>query len=82
MPASSAADLGSMSAFPVENCLVDLAGKESASRAADLRFNFHLCQDFPWSSHTSDLKIGTPVAWLPWKVPSVIRTGLGLSGPV
>ena len=40
--------------------------KASASRAEDPGFNSRLrCGDFCGSSHTSDLKIGTPVATLP-----------------
>ena len=44
----------------------DLVVKASASRAEDPGFNSRLrCGDFCGSSHTSDLKIGTPVATLP-----------------
>ena len=40
--------------------------KASASRAGDPGFESLLRRDFfPGSSHTSDLKIGTPVATLP-----------------
>ena len=35
---------------------------------------------FAGSSHTSDLKIGTP--WLPCQAPGVIGSALGLVGPV
>ena len=54
----------------VENCLftyrlVGLVVKVSASRAEDSGFNSHLwCWDFSRSSHTSDLKMGSPVATL------------------
>ena len=41
------------------------SGKASASRAEDPGFESCLCRDFFGSSHTSDLKIGTPVATLP-----------------
>ena len=46
--------------------LVGLVVKASAPRAKDPGFDsrFHL-GDFAGSSHTSDLKIGTPVATLP-----------------
>ena len=37
----------------------------SASRAEDPGFESRLRRDFSGSSHTSDLKIGTPVATLP-----------------
>ena len=53
--------------------------KVSGSRAEVLGFNSHLRHgDFPGSSHTSDLKIGTPVATL----PGIIGLALELVGPV
>ena len=45
--------------------LAGLVVKASASRAEDPRFESRLRRDFSGSSHTSDLKIGTPVATLP-----------------
>ena len=42
-----------------------LVVKASASRAEDPRFESGLRRIFPGSSHTSDFKIGTPVAALP-----------------
>ena len=50
--------------------LVGLVVKASASRAEDPGFESRLRLDFSGSSHTSDLKIGTPVATLPgaWKL--------------
>ena len=48
-----------------EHCLVGLVVKASASRVDDPGFESSLCRDFSRSSHTSDLKIGTPVAALP-----------------
>ena len=39
--------------------------KASASGAEDPGFKSRLRRDFSVSSHTSDLKIGTPVATLP-----------------
>ena len=39
--------------------------RASASRAKDPGFESHLRRDFSGSSHSSDLKIGTPVATLP-----------------
>ena len=43
---------------------VGLVVMASSSRAKDPRFESRLRRDFPGSSHTSDLKIGTPVAAL------------------
>ena len=57
------------------------SGKASASRAEDPGFESRLRRDFSGSSHTSDSKIGTPVA-IPWQAPGVIRSALGLVGPV
>ena len=45
--------------------LVGLVVKASASRAEDPVFEYHLRQDSSGSIHTSDLKIGSPVATLP-----------------
>ena len=45
--------------------LVGLVVKGSASRTEDPGFEFRLRRDFSGLSHTSDLKIGTPVATLP-----------------
>ena len=58
------------------------SGKASASRAADTGFDSRLCRDFSGLSHTSDLKIGTPVATLPgaWRYRVSAGTGrLGVS---
>ena len=63
--------------------LIGLVVKASASEAEDPEFNSGLHQrDFSGSSHTSDLKIGTPVATLPGAWPHRVspRTGwLGVS---
>ena len=45
--------------------LVSVVIKALASRAEDSRFEFRLQWNFSWSSHTSDLRIGTPVVTLP-----------------
>ena len=45
--------------------LAGLMVKASASRAEDPEFEFRLRRDFSRLSHTTDLKIGTPVATLP-----------------
>ena len=44
--------------------LVGLEVTAAASRAEDPGFESRLSRDFSGSSHTSDLKIGTPVATL------------------
>ena len=46
------------------DCLIGQVVKASASRAEDPGFKSRLRQDFSVLSHTSDLKIGTPVATL------------------
>ena len=51
--------------FVLVNRFVGLVVKASASGAEDPGFKSHLRRDFSGSSHTSDLKIGTPVATLP-----------------
>ena len=45
--------------------LIGLVVKASASGTKDPGFESGLRRDFSRSSHTSDLKIGTPVATLP-----------------
>ena len=51
--------------FAGRDHLVRLVVKVSASRAEDPGLDFHLCPgDFSGLSHTSDSKIGTPVATL------------------
>ena len=59
--------------------LVGLVVKVSASGAEDPGFESLLRRDFSGSSHTSDLKIGTPVATLPgaWRD----RVSAGTGGP-
>ena len=49
----------------------------SASGAEDPGFESRLRQDFSGSSHTSDLKTGTPVATLPdaWRYRVIAGTG-------
>ena len=57
--------------------LVGLVVKACASGAEGPEFESRLWQDFSRSSHTSDLKIGTPVATLPgaWHYRVNARTG-------
>ena len=58
------------------------SGKASASRAKDPGFESRLRRDFFWSSHTSDLKIDTPVPTLPgaWHYTYRVSTGTGQPG--
>ena len=62
------------------NRLVGLVVKASASRAEDPGFKFSLRRDFSGSSHTSDLKIGTPVATLPGAWRYRVSAGTGWPG--
>ena len=57
--------------------IVGLVVKASASGAEDLGFESRLCQDFSGSSHTSDLKTGTPVATLPGTWHYRVSAGTG-----
>ena len=59
--------------------LDDLVGA-SASRADDQGFESYICQDFSRLSHTSDLKIGTPVAILPGAWHYRVSSGTGPPG--
>ena len=56
---------------------VGLVVKASASRAEDPGFESRLGRDFSGSSHTSDLKFGTPVATLPGAWRYGISAGTG-----
>ena len=56
------------------------SGKASASRAEDPRFESRLQRIFSGSSHTSDLKIVTPVATLPGAWRYRVSTGTGRPG--
>ena len=60
--------------------LVGLVVKASASRAEGPGFESRLRGIFSGSSHTSDLKIGTPVATLPGAWRYRVSTGTGRSG--
>ena len=64
----------------VSEHLFGLAVKACSLGAEDPGFESYLQQDFSGSSHTSDLKIGSPVASLP--APGIIGSALGLVGPV
>ena len=68
----------SLHSLPTVNCLVGLVAKASTSRAADPRFDSRLRRrEFSGSSHTSDFKIGTPVATLPGAWRYKVSTGTG-----
>ena len=60
--------------------LVGLVVKASVSRAEDPGFQSRLRWDFSGSSHTSDFKIGTPVATLPGAWRYRVRAGTGRPG--
>ena len=61
--------------------LVGLVVKASALRTDDPEFDSRLRRgDFSGSSHTSDLKIGTPVATLPGTWPYRVSAGTGWPG--
>ena len=56
------------------------SGKVFASRAEDPGFESRLRRDFSGSSHTSDLKFGTPVATLPGAWRYRVSDGTGRPG--
>ena len=60
--------------------LAGLVVKASATGAEDPGFESRLRRDFTGSSHTSDLKIGTPVANLPGAWHYRVSTGTGWPG--
>ena len=60
--------------------LVGLVVKASVSRAANPGFDSHSTGIYPGSSHTSDFKIGTPVATLPGAWRSGVSAGTGWPG--
>ena len=60
--------------------LVGPVVKASASRAEDPGFESRLWRDFSGSSHTSDLKIGTPVAALSGVWQYRVSAGTGRPG--
>ena len=67
------------SLLPIADRLAGLVAKASASGAEDPGFESRLRRDFSGSSHTGDLKIGTPV---PCLAPGITGSALGLVGPV
>ena len=57
-----------------------LVVKASASEAEDPGFDSRLRRDFPGSSHTSDLRTGTPVATQPGARHYRVSSGTGRLG--
>ena len=72
--------LARRSALSFPTRLDGLVVKASASRAEDPGFDSRLRRDFSGSCHTSDLKIGTPVATLPDAWHCRVSTGTGRPG--
>ena len=68
--------LNTLAFFP-SNRLAGLVVKTSASGVEDPGFESRLRQDFSGSSHTSNLKIGTPVATLQGAWHYRVSTGAG-----
>ena len=64
----------------ISNRLVGLVVKASASGAGNPGFESRLRRDFSGSSHTSDLKIGIPVATLPGAWCYRVSAGTGWPG--
>ena len=62
------------------NLLVGLVVKVSTLRGENPGFESRLHRDFPGLSHTSDLKIGTPVATLPGAWRYRVSAGTGWPG--
>ena len=60
--------------------LAGLVAKASASGADDPGFESRLRREFSGSSHTSDLKIGTPVVTLPGAWRYRVSAGTGWPG--
>ena len=60
--------------------LVGLVAKASASGAEGPEFEYRLRRDFSGSSHTTDFKIGTPVATLPGAWHYRVSAGTGRPG--
>ena len=65
---------------PILDRLVGLVVKASASGAEDPGFESRLPRDSSGSSHTSDFKIGTPVATLPGAWHYMVSSGTGRPG--
>ena len=66
--------------FSTKNPPLGLVVNSSASGTEDPGFEFRLPQDFSGSSHTSDIKIGTPVSTLPGALCYKVNVGTGRPG--
>ena len=77
-PRSATPEVDAFTTRPVR--LAGLVVKASASRAEDPEFESRLRRIFPGSSHTSDFKIGTPVATLPGAWRYRVSAGTGWPG--
>ena len=78
---STTAKVGLLHATSQQNDrLIGLVVKASALRVEDPGFKSCLCRDFSGLSHTSDLKIGTPVATLPGAWRYRVSAGTGWPG--
>ena len=64
----------------LQDRLASLVDKAFVSGAEDPGFESRLPLDFSGSSHTSDLKIGTPVATLPGPWSYRVSAGTGRPG--
>ena len=79
-PTNTSVPTGEKLVVSIGNRLIGLVVKAFASRAADLAFDSRLRGFFSGMSHTSDLKIGTPVATLLGVWRYKVSTGTGWSG--
>ena len=70
----------SATSFSEWHCLTGLVVKASTSGVKDPGFESSLRRDFSESSHTSDFKIGTPVATLPGAWHYRVSAGTGRPG--
>ena len=67
-------------ALPPGHRLAGLVVKASTSGGEDPGFDSRLRRDFSGPAHTSDLKIGTPIATLPGALLYRISAGTGRPG--
>ena len=79
LPWHTGGSLGTLVA-PLANRLLGLVVKASTSGEEDPGFESRLRWDFSGSSHTSDFKIGTPVATLPGAWRYRVSAGTGRPG--
>ena len=72
---------------PLDDSLLGLVVKASASRVADLGFDSRLSRDFSGSNHTSDFFFfffwsKMALQWLPCQAPGGLGSALVLVGPM